>query len=298
VLTRSTASQSRADKVCSNLPPASAGGFFCASGFAWHFSVRCLLFKPFCPNVLSPNSGRKAAMTKTMTIGILETGRPPDAVKQTHGDYPQAFETLLAGNDFDFKTWDCLNGNFPDNINAADGWLVTGSRSSVYEDLPWITPLENFVRDAYNNSVPLVGICFGHQLIAQALGGKVERYKDGWNVGKKEYSAINSNETFSLNAIHQDQVVEKPADATLIASSESCANAVLAYGNKALTIQAHPEFNKSFTIELLESMGTKLPADALTKAKDSLSQTDAEDRGKTAEQIASFFRAAHKQSST
>jgi len=219
-------------------------------------------------------------MTKSMTIGILETGRPSTAVEQSHGDYPQAFETLLAGNDFDFKTWDCLNGNIPDNVNAADGWLVTGSRNSVYEDLPWIPPLEEFIRDAYKDAVPLVGICFGHQLIAQALGGKVEKYKDGWMVGKKEYKATNSDETFTLNAIHQDQVVEKPTDATLIASSDSCANAVLAYGNKALTIQPHPEFNKSFTIDLLESMGAKLPADALANAKDSLSQSDAEDRSK------------------
>jgi len=235
-------------------------------------------------------------MTKAMTIGILETGRPSEAVERSHGNYPQAFETLLAGNDFEFTTWDCLNGNFPDTVNAADGWLVTGSRSSVYEDLHWIPPLEDFIREAYNDNVPLVGICFGHQIIAQALGGKVERYEGGWNVGKKEYITTNSGETFSLNAIHQDQVIEKPADATLIASSDSCANAVLAYGSKALTIQPHPEFNKSFTIDLLESIGTKLPADVLANAKDSLSNTDAEDRSKTAEQIASFFKAAHKQS--
>jgi len=238
---------------------------------------------------------QKVAMTKAMTIGILETGRPPEDVLQAQGDYPQAFETLLAGNDFEFKSWDCLNGNFPENINEADGWLVTGSRSSVYEDLPWIPPLEDFIRTAYKENVPLVGICFGHQLIAQALGGKVEKYEGGWSLGKVEYTAVNNAESFTLNAIHQDQVTELPADAKLLASSANCANAVLAYGTKALTIQPHPEFNKSFTLDLLDTFGTKVPAEVLADAKDSLSQKDAEGRSQTAEQIASFFKAAHKQ---
>ena len=66
---------------------------------------------------------------------------------------------------------------FPEGIHDADGWLITGSRHGAYEDHPWIPPLEEFIRDAYAAQVPLVGICFGHQIIAQAMGGKVEKYQ-------------------------------------------------------------------------------------------------------------------------
>ncbi|MDZ7906621.1 MAG: type 1 glutamine amidotransferase [Cypionkella sp.] len=145
-----------------------------------------------------------------MKIGILQTGEAPDALRDASGDYPDMFMQLLAGQGFDFAVYSVLHGVFPSSVTACDGWLVTGSRHGAYEDHPWIPPLEDFIRAAYDAQVPTVGICFGHQIIAQAMGGRVEGYADGWSaVGppNKDFEG----QRVTLNAWHQDQVVVKPA---------------------------------------------------------------------------------------
>src|SRR5690606_32956787 len=119
--------------------------------------------------------------------------------------------------------------------HEAEGWLLTGSRHGVYDGLPFIAPLEAFVRDAYAAGVPLVGVCFGHQLIAQALGGRVEKFDGGWAVGRHSYAFEGVGEV-ALNAWHQDQVIEAPAGARQVASSEFCKNAALVYGDRAFTV--------------------------------------------------------------
>ncbi len=96
---------------------------------------------------------------------------------------PICSHACWAGNDFTFRTWQVVNMEFPAIGGRCDGWLITGSKHGAYEDLPFIPPLEDFIRKAYAEHVPLVGICFGHQIIAQAMGGKVEKFKDGWAVG-------------------------------------------------------------------------------------------------------------------
>ncbi len=147
-----------------------------------------------------------------MQIGILQTGHAPDALIAQTGDYPAMFARLLDGHGLTFRTWAVVDGEFPESIHDAEGWLITGSRHGAYEDHPWIPPLEDFIRDGYAARVPLVGICFGHQIIAQALGGKVEKYPGGWSVGPTDYDF--GDETLTLNAWHQDQVVEKPRGRT------------------------------------------------------------------------------------
>ena len=109
-----------------------------------------------------------------MKIGILETGRPPEELDGTFGDYPGMFEDLLSGNGLKVASYAVLDGDIPKRPDEADGWLITGSKYGVYEDHPWIAPLKAFIRDVYAADLPLVGICFGHQLIAEALGGKAE----------------------------------------------------------------------------------------------------------------------------
>ena len=100
-----------------------------------------------------------------MKIGILATGHAPDSLKTDLGDYPAMFTTLLDGHGFTFETWDIENQQFPQSVSQADGWLITGSRHGVYENHPWIKPLETFVRQAYETHIPMVGVCFGHQII-------------------------------------------------------------------------------------------------------------------------------------
>ncbi len=221
-----------------------------------------------------------------MLIGILQTGYAPDALRED-GDYPDMFKRLLDGHGFDFRTWRVVDTEFPASVTEADGWLITGSKHGVYEDLAFIAPLEQFVRDAFAARVPVAGICFGHQVMATALGGKVEKFSGGWSVGPTEYDF--GGERLVLNAWHQDQVVAPPPGAEVIATTPFCAHAGFAYGDRGISVQPHPEFADDFVAGLIESRGRGLVPDAqLDDAKARLGQKLDTDR--IAAQIAAFFK--------
>jgi GMP synthase-like glutamine amidotransferase len=223
-----------------------------------------------------------------MLIGILQTGLAPDVLVDKSGDYPDMFETLLAGNGFTFRTYRVVDGILPASVTECDGWLITGSRHGAYEDHPWIPRLEDFIRNSYAAHVPLVGICFGHQIIAQAMGGKVEKFSQGWAVGPTDYDF--DGETITLNAWHQDQVTRKPEAAKVIASNDFCANAALLYDDRAFTVQAHPEFRSDFVDGLMQTRGKGVvPQDRMDKANARLS--DALQDQTIATRIAAFFKA-------
>lgn len=222
-----------------------------------------------------------------MRIGILQTGLAPEALAPEMGDYPDMFARLLDGHGFTFRTWKVVEEEFPSSVHEADGWLITGSRHGVYEDHPWIPPLEQFIRDAFAARVPVVGICFGHQIVAQAMGGKVERYAGGWAVGATEYDF--GGEVLRLNAWHRDQVVKAPAGATVIASNDFCANAALLYDDRALTVQAHPEFRPEFVDGLMRTRGKGVVPDAVMA--EAAAKLDLPIQDKTmAGRIAAFFK--------
>lgn len=195
-----------------------------------------------------------------MLIGILQTGEAPDALRGRSGDYPAMFERLLAGHGFSFRTWRVLDGELPEGPGSADGWLITGSRHGAYDDLPWIKPLEAFIRAVHDAHVPMVGICFGHQIIAQALGGTVEKFSGGWAVGPQTYDF--EGRTLTLNAWHQDQVTKAPEGARRIGTSPFCTNAALAYGDTIWTVQPHPEFRDDFVQGLIDTRGKGVVPDA------------------------------------
>ena len=196
-----------------------------------------------------------------MKIGILMTGHAVPEVLESLGDYDSFFARLLDGHGFDFIAYDCEGGVIPDSPDECDGWLITGSKHGAYEDHPWIPPLEAFIRKVYASDRPLVGICFGHQVIAQALGGKVAKYDGGWSVGQTTYDI--EGQTLGLNAWHQDQVVDLPAEAEVIGSSDFCANAALVYGDKIYTIQPHPEFGADMIDFLVKYRGPGVVPDAI-----------------------------------
>ncbi|MGA0616946.1 type 1 glutamine amidotransferase [Paracoccus sp. KR1-242] len=186
-----------------------------------------------------------------MRIGILKCGQSPELLRGELGDYDTMFEQLLDGRGFEFTSYHVENMQFPASVHDADGWLLTGSRHGAYEDHPFIRPLEAFIRDAYAAHVPMVGICFGHQIIAQALGGKVEKFGGGWSVGAQDYDF--GGEPVTLNAWHQDQVVTRPEGAQVAATNGFCENAALVYDDRAFTVQAHPEFPDAFIQGLIET---------------------------------------------
>lgn len=222
-----------------------------------------------------------------MLIGILQTGQAPDALVGRSGDYPDMFARLLAGQGFEFRTWRVVDMDFPASVHEAGGWLITGSRHGAYEDHPFIPPLEQFIRDAMAAGVPMVGICFGHQIIAQAMGGRVERHAGGWAVGPTAYDF--GGETITLNAWHRDQVTQVPPGATVIATNGFCENAALLYAGRALTVQAHPEFRPDFIDGLMRTRGPGLvPDDLMDRARERL--TEPIDDAAVARRIADFFR--------
>lgn len=195
-----------------------------------------------------------------MRIGILQTGDTPEELKDQFGAYGEMFIRLLGDHhqEFEFTIYPVLHNSFPDNPQECDGWLITGSRFSAYEDLAWIHTLKDLIRQLSKTELPLIGICFGHQIIAEALGGRVEKSHKGWGLGLDTYQ-LNSDapgiqpQTITLNIFHQDQVVELPPDTRVFASSEFCEYAGLLIGNKIMTIQAHPEFKNDYNSLLLQA---------------------------------------------
>ena len=198
------------------------------------------------------------------------------------------FERLLAGYGFEFRSFRVVDGEFPADVQACDGWLITGSRHGAYEDHAWIPPLEAFIRDAYAAHVPLVGICFGHQIIAQAMGGRVEKFAGGWAAGATDYDF--EGEKITLNAWHQDQVTQKPEAARVVGRNAFCENAALLYDDRAFTVQAHPEFEPDFVDGLAQTRGRGVvPQPLLDSATARLS--DPLNSATMAARIAAFFQA-------
>ena len=175
---------------------------------------------------------------------------------------------------------------FPKSSDECDGWLITGSRHGVYENHEWLPPLREFIKRIYKNKTPLVGICFGHQIIAQALGGVVEKFEGGWCVGATKYKFGDKDVT--LNAWHQDQVIVPPANAKTVMTNEFCKFAGLNYDEKIITFQPHPEFNSDYVDGLIENRGRGIvPGSLLVAAKSKLHSSN--DNDLLATKILSFF---------
>jgi len=236
-----------------------------------------------------------------MKIGVLQTGSVPPEMVDEHGPYVVMFERMLqrADSSFTASLWNINEKHeIPDSPQDADGWIITGSKHGVYEDHPWIEPLKAFLRQAHEARAPMVGVCFGHQILAEALGGKVVKSDRGWGCGVHEYSVLGqpewmdeAKETITIHAMHQDQVVELPPGATVLAESPFCPYAALAYGETAMSVQPHPEFTADFQRDIINLRhGTAIPEATADEALAGLGgKTDSDMFGRW---ITNFFRHA------
>ena len=198
-----------------------------------------------------------------MKLAILETGRPPGDLAARFGDYPAMFMALL-GPDFDYARYDADAGALPASPGDHDAYLITGSPAGVYEPLSWLAPLSDFIRAAERQK--LVGICFGHQIVAEALGGRVEKSAKGWGAGLHAYSILDrvtwmdEASEVSVPASHQDQVVVQPPGSAVIAASAFTPFAGLAWTDRpAISFQFHPEFEPAFAQALIRERYDVVP---------------------------------------
>jgi GMP synthase-like glutamine amidotransferase len=189
-----------------------------------------------------------------MKLAILETGRPPGDLAQKFGDYPSMFARLL-GPEFEVESFDAQAGQFPTGNH--DAILITGSPAGVYDDFPWIGPLMQFIRAASDRK--MVGVCFGHQVMAQALGGRVVKSEKGWGAGLHHYDVVrrepwmDGEAEVAIPASHQDQVIVQPPSTQVVAASDFTPYAALSWTDRpAISFQFHPEFAPAFAKALIE----------------------------------------------
>jgi GMP synthase-like glutamine amidotransferase len=225
-----------------------------------------------------------------MKVGILETGAPPAALVSRFGAYPAMMADLL-GPGFETRSYDVTAGELPAEPDEHAAYMITGSPAGVYEDHGWIPQLEAFLRAA-KGQAKLVGICFGHQIMAQAFGGRVEKSKRGWGIGLHSYDVVETAPwmdavpRFAIPVSHQDQIVVPPPASRVLAAKAFSPFGLIAYDDQpAISFQGHPEWAPAFAAALIESRRDRLPdPDAAIASLD-----EPNDRPRVAEWIRRFL---------
>lgn len=209
-------------------------------------------------------------------LGLLVCDSLWEPLRSAHDDYPQMCQNMLGAVDarFSLSVWAAHEGELPPDPACCDAWLISGSRAGVYESRAWIAPLMNFVRRAFDLSIPQAGICFGHQLLAQALGGETRKAVSGWGVGNLEVRISPEagygtwlGERLRLFMVHQDQVLALPPRAEVVGSAAHCAHALFRIDQRVLGIQPHPEFTRELMQDLLQENALHLPEPLLSQAR-------------------------------
>ena len=218
----------------------------------------------------------------SLRICILETDvLRPELVEQYQG-YGRMFEQLFSRQPIaaEFRVYNVMNGEYPDAHEVFDAYLVTGSKADSFGTDPWIETLKAYLLDRYARGDKLLGVCFGHQLLALLLGGKTERASQGWGVGVHRYTLaahapwMDPNVTeLTMLISHQDQVTSLPEEATVIASSDFCPFAAYHIRDQVLCFQGHPEFVHDYSRALLDARQEHLGDEVYQRALASLSQS-------------------------
>jgi len=210
-----------------------------------------------------------------MHIALLGCDDVPQRFRHIAGGYRDMFQALLEPHvpHLTLDWIDLYHGQVPSAPSTFDAIVCTGSRCSVYEEKDWIQRLKTFVQEVRREDVPFVGVCFGHQMLAEALGGKVERAGYGWGIGVHEMQILRPERWMtpehtqcSLQYMHADQVQNMPPDSTLLASAAHCPVAMFRVGERMLGIEGHPEFPAAYEEALLRDRREKIGADRVDAA--------------------------------
>jgi GMP synthase-like glutamine amidotransferase len=195
-----------------------------------------------------------------MRVTIIETGRAPGQLSEAYPRYPDMFAALLGEADagLSFEVVKLVDGEALPDPAACEAVVITGSPSGVYDQTPWMDPLRDFVRGVFRVKTPMVGVCFGHQIIADAMGGDVRKSDKGWGVGRHTYQVLEhrpwmagAGASVSLAVSHQDQVITPPEGAVTLARAAHTEHAMLAYEDApVMSVQGHPEFGDQFVAAL------------------------------------------------
>ena len=221
-----------------------------------------------------------------MRIGILQADAVIEQFQPEHGDYPGMIAGILGSAatemnlDVEFRNYDVEHGIYPDAIDECDAYIITGSKKSVYDGDPWIAALKKYTYELHQVKKKLVGLCFGHQLVAEALGGKTLGADVGWCVGIHESEVIQPQwfmsddelDPFTLIVSHKDQVVQLPKGAQLLASAQQCTNSMYCVDDHILTMQGHPEFTREYSRDLMEMRQEILGVETYTEGVASLAK--------------------------
>jgi GMP synthase-like glutamine amidotransferase len=222
-------------------------------------------------------------VTTATRLGVLECDHIDPRFRHIGGDVVDMLRTLfdrhVAGAGLELVPYDVVGGVLPEGPGECDAWLCPGSRHSVYDPLPWIADLVAFVREVHRAGRPYVGICFGHQVLAQALGGKVEPAATGWGAGVETITVDRAvawmdppAEELALHFMHQDQVVEPPPGGVVLGHAPHCSAALLVVGERMMGVQAHPEFTPAYTDALLVDRVARIGDEEVAAARAGLAR--------------------------
>jgi GMP synthase-like glutamine amidotransferase len=200
-------------------------------------------------------------------LAILEADILYDALRPTYDGYGRMVADLLsaAGVNWQLDTFSVISGEYPPEIDAYDAFLITGSKYDSFADDEWIVRLREYVQSLYALGKPMIGICFGHQLLAHSLGGRAGRSDAGWGLGVMTYQVrekadfMDSSDDLSLIISHQDQVHALPSEARILLGNEFCPIAVYYIPDKVLAVQGHPEFTVEYLKDLIACRVNTLP---------------------------------------
>lgn len=215
-----------------------------------------------------------------MKLTTLEVGLVPEPLQAEFVSYPKMVKDMFdkAGGGIEVEAVEVSRGEALPALEGIEAVLIPGSAAGVYDDFEWIAPLREFIRSAYDANIPMLGICFGHQIIADALGGDVRKSEKGWGLGRHSYSVTHPDvfaapapAVLAIACSHQDQVITPPQSAKVFMSSDFTPNAGLVYDNgKVLTVQPHPEFEDDYTLALAKLRRGRIADDVVDQALNSM----------------------------